>query len=182
MRHTPHVVVRNDVVCQSERHGAELQLIVIHDTEGANISHSAGDLKRLGEFFDTFSTQASSTVANDEDGNSARYVDDGKKAWAQAFYNSVSLSIEQIGFARQDWNSKKKEPQLHETARWIALWNKKHGIPIRKGQVTKDGRVIRTGVLQHRDLGVLGGGHVDVSADYPMAKVLKMAREHRKYI
>jgi hypothetical protein len=179
-RHMPHAVVRHDVACQSDRHGAKLVLIVIHDTEGGNIPHSARDLAGLGDFFDRIGTQASSTVATDEDGNSARYVDDDKKAWAQAFYNPVALSIEQIGFATDNWRSKAKEPQLQETARWIALWNKRYGIPIRRARVSRDGRVLRSGVIQHRWLGTLGGGHHDVSAAYPMRKVLRYARAHRK--
>jgi len=182
MRHHANVTVRIDVACQSSRNGADPLLIVLHDTEGANVPNSSRDLRGLGEFFDKLSTQASSHVANDEDGNSARYVRDSRKAWTQAFYNSVSLSIEQIGFARQDWNSQKKQPQLQETARWIAWWNKEHGIPIRRGRVSQDGRVLRSGVIQHRQLGNLGGGHVDVSEDFPMTKVLEMAREHRKHI
>jgi hypothetical protein len=179
-RHMPHATVRKNVACQSDRHGAKLELIVVHDTEGGNIPKSSRDLAGLGDFFDKISTQASSTVAVDEDGNSARYVDDDRKAWAQAFYNPAALSIEQIGFATDDWNSPKKEAQLQEVARWIALWNKRHGIPIQRAKVTKDGRITRPGVIQHRSLGNLGGGHHDVAHDYPMAKVLRYAKAHRE--
>jgi len=179
-RHTPHVTVRNDVVCQSERHGADLLLIIIHDTEGGNIPRSVRDLEGLGDYFDKLSTQASSNVAVDEDGYSARYVPDAKKAWAQAYYNPWALSIEQIGFASDDWSSPKKEKQLQEVARWIAYWSKKHDIPIQAATVTSDGRITKPGVKQHRSLGNLGGGHHDVSHDYPMAKVLAYARKHRK--
>lgn len=178
----PHAVVRHNVACQSDRHGSPLLLIVIHDTEGGNIPHSARDLAGLGDYFDRLSTQASSTVAVDEDGQSARYVPDERKAWAQAYYNPWALSIEQIGFATDDWNSAKKEKQLQEVARWIALWNKRFDIPIRAGAVTVDGRITKSGVKQHRSLGNLGGGHHDVSHDYPMAKVLQYARAHRKQL
>jgi hypothetical protein len=164
MRHHPHVTVRHNVACQSSRNGAAIQLIVVHDTEGGNIPHSSRDLAGLGDYFDG-STQASSHVATDEDGNSARYVPDRGKAWAQAFYNSPGLSIEQIGFASDNWNGAEEGlDQLHETARWIAWWNKEHGIPIRRAVVTKDGRITRSGVIQHRSLGNLGGGHHDCRA------------------
>jgi hypothetical protein len=175
----PAVKVRHNVVCQSDRHGAAPQLIVIHDTEGANLP-GIRDLAGLGNFFDNINTQASSHVATDEDGHSARYVPDARKAWTQVFYNSPGLSIEQIGFANQDWTAKRKQAQLEETARWIARWHRLHGIPIRKGAVTTDGRITRTGVLQHRDLGHLGGDHHDVSADYPLARVLRMARRYNR--
>lgn len=174
----PKVAVRNNVCCQSDRHGAKLLLMVLHDTEGANVPHSARDLVGLGNFFDTWSTQASSTVANDEDGQSARYVPDGRKAWTQAYYNPWSLSIEQIGFASDDWNSTKKNAQIHETARWLARWNRLHGVPLQQAYVRVDGTITRAGVCQHRGLGVLGGGHVDVSKLYPLARVIRLARRY----
>jgi hypothetical protein len=48
--------------------------------------------------------------------------------------------------------------------------------------VSVDGRILRSGVIQHRGLGFLGGSHHDVSESFPMTKVLDFAREHRKYI
>jgi hypothetical protein len=179
-RAKPNVVVRNDVACQSDLRGPK-QLIVLHDTEGGNVPKSSRDLEGLGQFFDRISTQASSHVAVDADGNSARYVPDDNKAWTQfPHYNMIGLSVEQIGFASEDWKSKAKEPQLRETARWIAKWNKRHGIPIRKAKVTPDGRVLRTGVIEHRELGALGGGHHDVNENFPMDKVLRWARGYAK--
>lgn len=180
MRHHANVVVRHNVACQSTRHGTKPVLIVIHDTEGGNVPNSSRDLAGLGDYFDRISTQASSHVAVDEDGNSARYVPDSQKAWTQAFYNPWCLSIEQIGFATDDWNGAKKERQLQEVARWIAWWSKEHGIPIRAATVTRDGRITKSGVKQHRSLGNLGGGHHDVAHDYPTSKVLAYARKHRK--
>ena len=174
----PAVKVRHNVVCQSARSIARPSLIVIHDTEGANIPHSARDLVGLGNFFNEIATQASSHVATDLDGTSARYVPDGRKAWSQAFYNSPGLSIEQIGFAVDDWH--KREPQIRETARWVAYWSRKWGIPIQRAQVSLDGRVLRAGVIQHRDLGNLGGAHHDVSELYPMGAMLVHARRYRR--
>lgn len=176
MRIEPDVQVRRNVACQSTRHGAKPVLIIIHDTEGTNIPNSARDLANLGDFFDRPTTQASSHVATDADGFSARYVMDDRKAWHCAFYNSVSLGIEQIGFAAQPrW----PQAQLEETARWVALWSERHGIPIRKGRVTIDGRVTRSGVMRHSELGNLGGGHHDPGPNYPMADMLAIARRIR---
>lgn len=182
MRHRPNVVHRMSVSCQSDRHGARPILIVLHDTEGANVPNSSRDLVGLGNFFDNLATQASSHVGVDEDGNSARYVPDSRKAWTQAFFNPWCLSVEQIGFASQNWQSKAKNDQLHETARWIAHWNKHYGIPIQLGDVTQQGTVSRHGVVQHRRLGQLGGGHVDIGEDYPMHRVLELAAFHRRFI
>lgn len=167
-----NIVVRQNVVCQSSRHGADIALIVVHDTEGANIK-GIRDLQGLANYFDNIRTQASSHVATDADGNSARMVGDHAKAWHCAYYNSVSLGIEQIGFAsQQSW----VEAELRETARWIAHWHIHYGIPIRKGAVTLDGRVSKHGVVRHSDLGNLGGGHRDPGPNYPLRHVLDLAR------
>jgi hypothetical protein len=179
----PEVVVRRNVACQSDRNhfGTVIDkptLIVIHDTEGGNIPHSHRDLSGLADWFDRISTQASSNVADDQDGNSARFVDDDRKAWAQAFYNSHALSIEQIGFATDDWTNPAKDKQIRETARWIALWHRRYGIPLQKARISPDGRIITPGVIQHRALGHLGGDHHDVSSLYPGAKVLRYARHY----
>lgn len=173
----PNVVVRHHSPCQSERTpGVPLGLIVLHDTEGANMPDSIEDLASLGDFFGSLSTQASSHVATDGDGNSARFVSDRAKAWHCAGYNSASLGIEQLGFASQSrvtWL--KNWRQLRETARWIAFWSHRYGIPIRKGAVA-NGVVVRGGVLRHMDLGAIGGGHVDPGANYPFNRVLWLAR------
>lgn len=175
-RATPHVEVRRLVRTCSSRKGAKLELIIVHDTEGANIPGSVKDLLGLGNYFDeSLGTdhESSSTVATDSDGNSARFVRDGDKAWHVAYYNPVSLGIEQIGFASQkSW----PVAQQKETARWIAYWSKLHGIPIRKGAVSRDGRVLRSGVVRHSELGNLGGGHSDPGSNYPLHDVLVFAR------
>jgi N-acetyl-anhydromuramyl-L-alanine amidase AmpD len=179
-RAMPHVTVRTEVTCQSSRNGAKIQLIVIHDTEGGNIPNSSRDLQGLADYFNRLSTQASSHVATDQDGNSARMVSDEAKAWHCSYYNSPSLGIEQIGFATDNWRSRAKDLQLRETARWIALWHRRYGIPIRRGLVSPDGRVLRTGVTQHRRLGNLGGAHHDVAVAYPMTKVLRYAKHYAR--
>lgn len=157
----------------SSRNGVHPDLIVLHDTEGANIPHSVRDLAGLGDWFDNPAAEASAHVATDSDGNSARYVADSLKAWSCAFYNARSLNIEQVGFATErTW----PKAQLHETARWIARWADLHDIPIRLARVTSDGRVLRTGVIRHSQLGHLGGDHHDPGPHYPMAEVLRVAR------
>jgi N-acetyl-anhydromuramyl-L-alanine amidase AmpD len=172
-RAMPHVNVRKLVRNHSTRHGATVSLIVVHDTEGANIPGSVRDLQGLAGWFDNPAAQASSHVATDGDGNSARFVRDEDKAWHVAFYNPVSLGIEQVGFASQkQWPA----AQQAETARWIAYWSHLHGVPIRKGRVSRDGRVLRSGVVRHSDLGFLGGNHNDPGPAYPLHDVLVLAR------
>lgn len=158
--------VKMNVACQSSRGGAAIRLIVLHDTEGANIV-GIKDLQGLGGYFDRITTQASSTVGVDAEGNSGRFVPDSQKAWAQAAFNPQALSIEQIGFASQgSW----PEAQLRATAKWIAYWSKKYGIPITKSTVH--------GVCEHIDLKAAGGGHKDCGPKYPFARVLDMAKDY----
>jgi N-acetyl-anhydromuramyl-L-alanine amidase AmpD len=119
--------------------------------------------------------QASSHVIVDGDGHSARLVPDERKAWAQAAYNPFALAIEQIGIAASErWT----RDEIRETARWIARWSKKYGIPIRTGAVS-GGLVTRSGVVTHKMLGPLGGGHVDPGPRFPFDACLKLARFYR---
>lgn len=178
-RLAPNVVTRHYSPNQSERAAVPLNLIVLHDTEGANLPDSTSDLVGLGSFFGQSSVQASAHVATDSDGNSGRYVSDRKKAWHCMAYNSFSLGIEQIGFASQsratwlkDWR------QLRETARWIAYWSHRYGIPIRRANVS-NGTVTRSGVTRHMDLGAVGGGHSDPGSNYPFNRVLWLARAYK---
>ena len=152
------------VVNQSSRNGLKPRIIVLHTTEGHNRPGLA-DLRGLVSFFDNPRNQVSSHVANDAEGNDARIVPDERKAFTQAAFNSVALSIEQIGFASQ---AEFPQAQLENTARWIAHWSRKWEIPIRHSTTS--------GVCQHRDLGAAGGGHVDCGPNYPLGKVLSMAR------
>jgi N-acetyl-anhydromuramyl-L-alanine amidase AmpD len=168
MAPTPEVTrnVRN----QSSRHGAKPVLIVLHDTEGANVP-GIRDLQGLGDWFDNPKAQASSHSANDAEGNDARFVPDSQKAWHVAGFNSVSLGIEQIGFATQKvW----PKAQLQNTAEWIAYWSHLHDIPIRRGEVSGT-RVVKPGVVMHSELGTFGGGHHDPGNNYPLALVITMA-------
>lgn len=167
----PKVVFSRDVRNQSGRGGQKPKLIVVHATESSNRPGSS-DLAAIGTWFDNPAAQASSHVCTDADGNSARYVRDENKAWHCAGFNSVSLGIEQVGRAAQTaWT----RDELRETARWIAKWSLKYGIPIRKGAV-KGASVTRSGVIRHSELGQVGGGHHDPGPGYPMHSVLALAR------
>ncbi len=161
----PKEQVRRNVRNQSGR-SSVIRLIVLHDTEGANIKGVA-DLVGLGGWFDNPAAQASAHIAVDAEGNTGRYVADGRKAWHCASFNSMSLGIEQVGFATQKaW----PEPQLRKVAKWIAYWSREYGIPITHST--------SRGVCCHSDLGVAGGGHHDPGPAYPFAHVLKLARQY----
>lgn len=172
-RHTPNVDLRDIVPQKSSRHGASLGLITVHDTEGANLK-GVTDLRNLGTVFRA--RDVSAHVGADDEGNSARYVPDELKAWHCAYYNPWSLGIELIGKATQPhWT----DAQVRECARWVAYWCHHHSIPCRKGAVSRDGRILRRGVVRHSDLGNLGGGHTDPGT-FPLAACLVHARRYLK--
>lgn len=174
-RYVPHVVVRASSPNRSSRNGVHPSLIVLHSTESDNVKGSSRDLAAVASFLCRPQTQASAHVIVDSDGFSARLVRDEEKAWHCAGYNSASLGIEQIGRAASE---KWTRDELRESARWVARWSKKYGIPIRLGAVN-NGTVTRSGVVTHRMLGAMGGGHVDPGAAYAFDSVLNLARFYR---
>lgn len=174
VRRFPRVVVRAISPFQSERR-APIRLIVVHSTESHNRPGNA-DLAAIGSWFQNPAAQVSAHVCTDADGNSARYVIDSKKAWHCGGFNSASLGVEQIGTSSgMAWT----RPEIRETARWIALWSRKHKVPIRQGQVNQDGAVIRSGVVRHSDLGAKGGNHGDPGPNYPWRTLLGLARFYK---
>jgi hypothetical protein len=169
---------------QSSRDGARPSLIVLHTTTdpdggGPYFWDKRGlkDLRRLGAWFANPDSAVSSHVANDAQGHDARYVRDGRKAWTEVAFNSVSLSIEQIGtdaYSRGTWLTQ-RAAQLENTAEWIAHWHRRWGIPIARAKVSGS-TVIRPGVATHAQLGSPGGGHNDPGPGYPLGHVLVLAR------
>lgn len=178
-RYKPHVTLDLRVKNCSQRGVpySSIDLIVVHDTESTNLA-GLRDLRAIGNHFDSPVSDASAHVCTDAEGNSARYVPDHLKAWSCVWYNSRSLNIEQIGFAAQ---GKWSEHQLCETARWIAYWSFHYKIPIRKGTVSTDGRILKSGVVRHSELGRLGGNHSDPGSSYPLAHVNDIARGYLKH-
>lgn len=175
---TPDFPVLNPEVvkispCKSSRNGVKPRLIVLHITVSHNRPGTA-DLNAIVDFFGNLSTQASSHIVNDAEGNDARCVPDTYKAWTQAAYNPQSLSIEQIEYAdkqRSRWFDENR-PQLENTALWVARWSHRYGIPLKHST--------SRGVCQHRELGLAGGGHTDVGEGYPFNWVLNRAKQIKK--
>jgi N-acetyl-anhydromuramyl-L-alanine amidase AmpD len=170
----PHVNVRRISPNCSSRAGARPTLIVIHVTAGHN-RPGIGDLVGLASWFGQRGSQVSSHVATDNEGHSARFVNDTMKAWHVAAYNRMSLGIEQIA---PGTGAEITDAMLHETARWVATWSNTHGIPIQEAKVS-GGRVLRPGVIRHSQLGSLGGGHSD-PGPYDMHHMLDRARYFKK--
>jgi N-acetyl-anhydromuramyl-L-alanine amidase AmpD len=171
----PDVVIERHSPNVSER-VAPISLIVLHSTESENVPDSASDLAGVASWFANPASQVSAHVITDADGKSARCVSDRLKAWHCMSFNSAALGIEQIGRAAQP---KWERPEWLETARWIAWWSHRYGIPIRRGAVSGES-VTRSGIVTHKMLGAAGGGHVDPGPAYPLDKVLEEAARIKK--
>jgi hypothetical protein len=158
---------------RSSRNGVKPRLIVLHITVSHNRPGMA-DIDGILDFFSRPGTQASSHIVNDREGHDARCVHDADKAWTQAAFNPMALSIEQIeysaGRTRDEW-MKESRKQLDNSALWCAAWSKAHGIPLTFSTTN--------GVCEHRHLGAAGGGHSDCGVGYPLDYVLEKAREYR---
>lgn len=160
------------IVCNQSARTVKPKLIVMHSTEGWNYTGTK-DLVGLGEWFDNPNAKASAHVGIDAQGYSALYVVDERKSWACAGFNSLSLNIEHIGFSKQTWWPSK---QYRKSAKYVAYWSRKHGIPIRKARVTRWGSVIQPGVIRHSELGAYGGNHGDPGKGFNLKLVLALAR------
>lgn len=170
----PNVDVHMYSPFKSER-GAKIKGIVVHATASHNYK-GLKDLKAIGSWFQNPEAQVSAHACTDNEGNSARYVNDNKKAWHCAAFNSQTLGLEQI---LPGDGTEITDAMYRETARWLAYWSKLYGIRLHKGR--RIGSVIvLSGVFRHSDLGAAGGNHNDPGPNYNLAKVLKYARHYRR--
>lgn len=162
-----------------ERALRQIKGVALHTTEGHD-RPGISDLAGLGDYFDLSSTDASSSVAVDGEGLSARFLPDSLEPWTQRAYNPYMLSIEMIGFAKfKRWQWVRRNKQLIKVAQYIAYWSERHDIPIRRGRCA-GGIVTRTGVFTHKQFGVAGGGHVDPGPGFPIYRVMKLARKLKR--
>lgn len=126
---------------------ARIDLIVIHDTEGA-YGGSCSWLRNP-------KAAASAHLVLSENGKSAtQLVRFSRKAWHAAAFNSRSIGIEHAGFA-----GRLDPDELRASARVTAALCKRYRIPVRLVKAT--GSFIEPGVTFHQYLGAAGGGHHD---------------------
>lgn len=177
----PYEVIEANVCNKSSRNGTKPRLIVLHDTESHD-RPGKGDLASLVDWFNNPLAKVSAHVIVDGEGKSARCVKDEDKAWQCMDFNSISLGIEQVGFATFTqllWN-RDKRAQLLKVAKYIAYWSHKYGIPIQPAVVGVSGTVHTPGITTHASLGLSGGGHHDPGKSYPFSAVLRAARYYQR--
>ena len=159
---------------QSSREGARIHGLVLHTTEGGDAPDGHQDLVTLGAVFD--GEEASAHLGVNVRGEFGRYVEDAAKAWAVCNFNSVTLSLEQIGFAhftRAEWFA--RHAQLHGAAEFLAYGHTHYGVPLQPGKVSGSA-ITLPGIFQHKDLGISGSGHVDCGPGYPQGYVTELAQ------
>lgn len=166
--------------------GSKIVQIALHTTE-SHPRPGVGDVSGLWDYFNRPGTEASAhIIAQGKD--SWQAVPDESKAWTIGAANSWTLNIEQIGFAAysfKQWMSGDNYRTLRTTAKTIAYWHRKYGIPITQGSVQSVGGVLRPnkhGVIRHSDVTAAGfGTHTDPGKSYPFRTVLRWARWYAKH-
>jgi hypothetical protein len=153
---------------QSSRRGVRPQLQVLHYTVSPNRIGWA-DVNAIVALFDRASFAASSHFVIDGEGNCAYIVPLEAKAWTQAAANPISVSYEIINSGREAaLMGGMGYAKLRAVMQQVA---ERTGIPLRAGRVS--GCVAtQTGIVQHKDFGICGGGHVDITP-YSSAAVIK---------
>lgn len=147
------------VVNQSSRHGVRPTELVLHYTVSPN-RPGWDDVNAVVHLFNTSSAQVSSNFVLDGEGHCAYIVPLEAKAWTQAAGNPFSVSVEVINTGRE---STYIAPAGLKELRMIAKTvSQRTGIPIRRGRVANCAPVV-SGIVNHDDFGICGGGHVDIT-------------------
>lgn len=158
----------------SSRRGVRPRLFVLHYTVSPNRA-GWSDVNAITSLFDTASFQASSNYILDAEGHCAYIVRESDKAWTQAAFNPVSISVEVINTGREptytgsDGMAKLARIVSDSAARWQ--------IPLRRGRVAGCS-VVAGGIVDHNTLGGCGGGHADITP-FSTASVVAAARAYR---
>jgi hypothetical protein len=159
---------------QSSRNGVRPIWQVDHYTVSHNVPGWA-DINAVVALFNRSSSQASSHFVIDAEGHCAYIVPIERKSWTEAGGNSLSVGYEIIAYG----NEKQYLPPAG--ARKLAAVqrevSRRTGIPMRRGQ-SAGCRPGRSGIVQHKDFGICGGGHVDItpfSVDAVVRQTLALA-------
>ncbi|HEV7642032.1 MAG TPA: N-acetylmuramoyl-L-alanine amidase [Gaiellaceae bacterium] len=157
------------VVNYSSRNGVAPHAVILHYTVTRNITGWADNYAVIG-VFNTPVYQVSSNYVYDAEGHCAYIVRETEKAWTQAAANPFSISFEVIdtGFERVYLPAK----ALAKLAMIISDVCYRWQIPVRLGAFV-NGKLVRSGIMDHEQLGVAGGSHHDIS---PRVRV--RGREH----
>jgi hypothetical protein len=161
---------------QSSRRGVRPQWQVAHYTVSPN-RLGWSDVDAIVALFNRSSSQASSNFVIDAEGHCAYIVPIEAKAWTQGGANSFSISYEIVATGKERAylpaaGLAKLRAVSHEVAR-------RTGIPLRRGSANGCAPG-RSGLMQHKDFGICGGGHVDVAPFNANAIIASLVGSGRK--
>lgn len=158
----------------SSRNGVRPVEFTLHLTVSPNVPGWA-DVNAVVHLF--ANEQASSNFVLDGEGHCAYIVPIEQKAWTQAGGNPFSVSVEVIDTGKESiYLAPAGMKQLRTIVQTVS---KRTGIPIRLGAVSSSCTPIRSGVIQHKDWGVCGGGHVDITP-FSVPAIVKYLRASAK--
>lgn len=150
------------VSTKSSRGGIKPRWLVMHYTVSPNLPGTR-DLEALTTYSNNPGNGVSWTFNIDRDGNCFYTVRETDKPWTQAAANPWSISTEIVNRGAGD-RPLFTPNGLKKAARIWSDSAKRWDIPIRRGRVNRRNcSPTRSGILDHNDLGVCGGGHVDIT-------------------
>jgi hypothetical protein len=141
----------------SSRRGVRPRILVAHYTVSRN-RPGWSDVWAVVGLFDQAPFQASSTDVIDAEGHCAYIVRESDKAWTQATFNPVSLSIEFVAYGDE---GQLAPAALAKGGGVFAQEAHRWSIPLQLGKVSGC-TVVRPGIVDHSMLGSCGGGHHDI--------------------
>lgn len=172
---------RVDVNLAYSNHGVSpKRYVVLHQTISPDYG-GVKDIAGVGEYLKHVNYGIHCIV--DKDGNSAAVATSHEVDiyWHCQGLNTNSIGIEQVSYKTGEKNYWWKRPrQLHKVARWLAYYNKKHGIVLQHDP----GLILGSGVVGHYDvthaMGIVGG-HTDCQwPNYPTKFVIRLAKTYRR--
>lgn len=119
------------------------RLVVLHIMQGS--------LPGTDSWFHDPAAKVSAHFGTGKDGTLVEWVDATEKAWAQAAYNSISLSIENEGRSGDELTG----PQIEQCAQVLAWAHTQFGIPV----AVATNPAGPGGLTTHGALGATGGNH-----------------------
>lgn len=122
------------------------RLFVMHIEEGTEAGTDAWQHNPAAQVSSHFGNPKAADAPLDQ------FVDTGDRAWAEAAYNDVAISVEHEGNSGDSLTA----AQLERDAQLLAWCHTTHGTKL---QVTND--AAGEGVIGHGQLGVAGGDHPD---------------------
>jgi N-acetylmuramoyl-L-alanine amidase len=154
--------------------GSTKRMLIIHSMEGFTGPNGAYD---CAKYFQGDVGASSQVCIDNNRGTIWECVARQYGAWTQCGYNSVSVSVEQSGYASwsEDYWLSNRSNQLHNVADWLAEESAKFGIPLVKlnaSQAQSNGK----GIAYHSDLGSTGCGHSDPGPGWPLNQVIEWAK------